>query len=286
MNKIMKNFVRAAAICAVYTCQAVDVAPMLNLNKALLSRYIVEYSTHSKQISEDLKKINERKSLYASLIEEFAPKFKEANIEYNGQILNSKRDLLDFLIAHEYVESKGDIECISSAGAIGPRQFMPDTAKEWGLENNLYVNESKNPKKSTKAALEYLLHYAKAYNHSADLALAAYNTNPKRIENVLKHNPSIKDDSDIPHGYLRAETVHYGPKIDALYIMLKNPKIYGLNIKSKEIKFEVYTTKKGDTLCRLAKKFKSDENLIAKYNGLKNKSRIPLDYSLIIPEIR
>lgn len=284
MNKIAKTLVGGILACNIFTGSVANVSPMINVKKTLIDKYLVEYLTHSKDVSKYLNKINERKSLYLPLVVEYSIKFKNAGIEYNGMPLDNPKDMLDFLISHEYVESRGDLECISSAGAVGPRQFMPSTAKEWGLNDNLYVNESKNPKKSTRAALNYILHYAKAYNRSADLALAAYNTNPKRIEKALKHNPSIKDDTDIPMEFLRAETIHYVPKIDAMYIALKNPKSYGLNLDSKEKKFDVYRTKQGDSLPKIAHKFHSNVKDIVQYNGLKSESRLPINYSLIIPK--
>ncbi|NJK82785.1 MAG: lytic transglycosylase domain-containing protein [Saprospiraceae bacterium] len=83
------------------------------------------------------------------------------------------------------VESALDPKAVSRAGAIGLWQFMPETAKEMGLQITPYVDERQDPHKATDAALRYL---KRQYNRfgSWELALAAYNGGSGRVSRAMK----------------------------------------------------------------------------------------------------
>ena len=63
---------------------------------------------------------------------------------------------------------------VSSAGARGVWQFMPDTAKEKGMEVNEGVDERYHLQKSTEAACKYLLKAKEKFGNWT-LAAASYN---------------------------------------------------------------------------------------------------------------
>ena len=68
----------------------------------------------------------------------------------------SKRNMPDKLKYLSVVESALYPHAVSRVGAVGLWQFMPETGKEYGLEINEFVDERKDPNKSTQAALDYL----------------------------------------------------------------------------------------------------------------------------------
>ena len=68
----------------------------------------------------------------------------------------------------------------SQAKAVGPWQFISATGKRYGLMVNWWVDERRDIRKSTLAAVEYLrdLYYI---FHSWEFAAAAYNAGESKI---------------------------------------------------------------------------------------------------------
>ncbi|WP_229367508.1 lytic transglycosylase domain-containing protein [Telluribacter humicola] len=78
------------------------------------------------------------------------------------------------------VESTMTASAVSPRGAVGYWQFMPETAREFGLKVDDSVDERKNLIKSTHAACKYLLRLHRQLG-SWTLVAAAYNAGPTRI---------------------------------------------------------------------------------------------------------
>lgn len=83
------------------------------------------------------------------------------------------------------IESKLNMNAVSKAGAVGPWQFMPATAKYLGLKIAKNIDERKDIKKSTHAAAKYL---RDLYNEYGDwlLVLAAYNGGPGSVNKAIR----------------------------------------------------------------------------------------------------
>ncbi len=114
----------------------------------------------------------------------------------------------------------------SSAKAVGLWQFMQPTGEQYDLQVNKYVDERRDPIKSTKAAVTYLSELYDEFN-DWHLAVAAYNGGPGTIRNGLKmHN--VDNFWDLASKeYLSLETKRYVPKLIAALLIAKNPEKYG-----------------------------------------------------------
>lgn len=87
------------------------------------------------------------------------------------------------------IESNLSTGATSEVGAGGPWQFMPYTARDYGLIVNGYVDERRDYYKSTHAAARYLLYLYKQM-HDWLLVMAAYNGGPGRVYNAIKKSGS------------------------------------------------------------------------------------------------
>ena len=88
------------------------------------------------------------------------------------------------LRAMAIIESALQATAISRVGAGGLWQFMPVTARAYGLEVNSMVDERYDPAKSTVAACKYMKDLYKMYNDWS-LAIAAYNCGPGNVNKAL-----------------------------------------------------------------------------------------------------
>jgi len=76
------------------------------------------------------------------------------------------------------VESNYKPDAVSSKGAKGLMQLMPETAK------NLGVKDVFSPEENIEGGAKYLKTLMKKYNNNLDLALAAYNSGPHTVDSV------------------------------------------------------------------------------------------------------
>lgn len=107
---------------------------------------------------------------------------------------------VDLLKAKDLVESAGNPNAVSSAGATGPAQLMPGTAADLGVTN------SRDPAQAIGGGAKYLKQQYDKYKN-ADIALMAYNWGPGSVDNWIRTGA---DPNQVP-----AETKNYLAKIHA-----------------------------------------------------------------------
>ena len=127
------------------------------------------------------------------------------------------------------IESELDPMSRSSAGATGFWHFKESTAKEYGLELSGYVDERRDPEKSTRAACDFLTRAQKKFG-SWTLAAAAFNRGSKGIENAL----IAQDTNNYYKLYLNEETSRYVFRILALKLIIEAPEKYGYKLSPSD----------------------------------------------------
>jgi len=136
------------------------------------------------------------------------------------------------------VIESGLTNAVSSAGARGVWQFMPDTAKEKGMEVNDNVDERYDLEKSTQAACAYFLK-AKEKFGSWTLAAASYNGGMTGVNKQI----DIQKVSNYYDLLLSEETSRYIFRILALKEIMKSPVKYGFIIDPEDL-YEILPTRK------------------------------------------
>jgi membrane-bound lytic murein transglycosylase D len=137
------------------------------------------------------------------------------------------------LVFLSLVESGFNPYAYSRAKATGPWQFMKGTAKVYGLRVDSYVDERRDPIKSTVAAARYLRDLYDMFG-TWPLAMAAYNAGEGKVMRAL-HKAQAESFSDISKTRLiRRETKEYVPRFMAATIIAKNPDRYGFSQESSE----------------------------------------------------
>lgn len=155
---------------------------------------------------------------------------------YHEQIAQALRDrgLPEDLEAMVYVESGYWPSAVSSTGAAGLWQFMPGTARVYGLAVEHDYDERRSVEKSTEAAMRYLSDLYDRFG-SWELALAAYDMGygklTQRIQELSSNDYWTL--SRVP-GALPDETVGYVPKVLAVALLLRNKDRFGFDDVSLE----------------------------------------------------
>ncbi|MBD3345065.1 MAG: LysM peptidoglycan-binding domain-containing protein [Chitinivibrionales bacterium] len=119
------------------------------------------------------------------------------------------------------IESGFNPKAYSYAHASGIWQFIPSTGRIYGLRQSYWLDERRDPVKSTQSAIKYL---TKLYDQFNDwhLALAAYNCGEGRVERSIGR----ADTHDYWHLRLPRQTMNYVPKYISSLIVAKNPECF------------------------------------------------------------
>ncbi len=127
------------------------------------------------------------------------------------------------------IESGYSPTLTSRAGAYGIWQFMPDTAREYGLRVDWWVDERADPERSTKAAAVYIKDLYRQFN-DWPLTLAAYNAGPGRIRRALDDSRATTFWELCDNGAIPKETRGYVPTFFATLIIASDPATYGFKL--------------------------------------------------------
>lgn len=150
----------------------------------------------------------------------------ERYIPMMKQVLK-REGLPEDLVYLAMIESGFTPHAISVASAVGPWQFMSGTGKRYALRIDQWIDERRDPLKSTVAAAMYLKELYELFNKDWYLAAAGYNAGENKILRAIDMYNS-RDFWQLSKGsYLKRETKDYVPKLLAAAIIAKDPARFG-----------------------------------------------------------
>jgi membrane-bound lytic murein transglycosylase D len=158
------------------------------------------------------------------------------------------------------IESDFDPNAYSRAAAVGMWQFMTSTARDMGMRVDWWIDERRDPVRSTSAAVRFIKDLKEQFG-SLYLAAAAYNGGPGRVARGLTR---YADDLEGTSGddlffaladknYLRNETREYVPQLIAAALIAKEPERYGMSFnRLPELTYDSVRVGPGTPLAAIA----------------------------------
>lgn len=241
-------------------------------------------------LSGDLDSIKEKKStsvLYRRAVEFFTVKVPEM---FEKRLMNSEKyiDMISEIFAEKsipvdlayipLVESGFSPLSVGRGNTVGLWQMVKSTAVKYGLKVDSYVDERKDPLKSSYAAAEYLSDLYESFG-TWDLALAAYNAGEGRIRKMFRGAES----TELPLAVKR-----YLAKVMAASVVARNPEDYGFEARTpgdRKQNCRRLPTSTKISLALIAKNFNTTVAEIKNLNpALLRETTPPYPYSICLPE--
>jgi membrane-bound lytic murein transglycosylase D len=130
------------------------------------------------------------------------------------------------LVYMALIESGFNPYAYSRSKASGPWQFIYFTGKRYGLRSNWWIDERRDPEKSTIAAAKYLKDLYDMFE-CWYLAAAGYNAGEGKIAKAMKRYQTEDFWELTKYRYLKQETKDYVPQMIAAALIAKDPEKYG-----------------------------------------------------------
>ena len=181
------------------------------------------------------------------------------------------------------IESGFSATATSTASAVGHWQFIKATANRYGLKTKWWIDERRDPIKSTKAAIKYLNYLHRRFKKWYLVAIA-YNCGEGKLSRALKKakTDNLKTLLDPNKKYIPKESRRYIKKILLMAhiandtdLIVKNDATFLLN-RSKSDYLRTIPVKGGISLKSLAKKCDIDYKKLKFYNAHIKRNYIPL----------
>lgn len=202
--------------------------------------------------------IHERFATYLSRLGRYGPMIRE-----RLRTAGLPEDLLYLAL----IESGMNPRAYSRARAVGIWQFIRGTGRLYGLKVDYWVDERRDPFKSTDAAIAHLSDLYDEFG-SWYLAAAAYNAGAGRVRRAIARTGSDDYWALTRNRTLRLETRNYVPKMIAAARIAKNPEAYGFVdvVPEPPLEFEIAEVPDATSMDVLAEAAEVDEEVMRELN--------------------
>lgn len=197
-----------------------------------------------------------------------------------------------FILAIIAQESGGRVHSTSKAGASGLFQFMPATAKRFGVRGTIGDYDARyHPGKAAKGAAKYIDEQRQAYGSNYAKILAAYNSGENRFKRLNKKHKN----GDIWHSDffydLPSETQHYIATVLSAMMIFDEPEKFNVILKPQDGTTALVRTNSDTSLSELAVCLGQHNNEMGWYRILRNlnasvkaKRVIKANTTVVIPQ--
>lgn len=187
-----------------------------------------------------------------------------------------EKNLPEELFYLALIESGYNPNAFSRAKASGIWQFVAQTARRFGLKVDKWVDERRDPEKSTYAAAEYLKSLYQMFN-CWDLAAASFNAGEGKVLKAMKKAQSQDFWKISQHRYLKRETKKYVPMFLAAVLIAREPRKYGFaNLEyHPPLVYEKVTVPPATSLALIAKAAEVDLSEIRTLNPALKRGKTP-----------
>ena len=145
------------------------------------------------------------------------------------------------------IESSLDPFAFSSGGAAGLWQFIPSTAKRYGLKIDWWVDERRDLVASTNAALDYLVYLNGRFENWL-LAIASYNWGEGRVARARNR---LSSDEGFFQMRVPEETATYVTRLLALSAVFAAPDAYDIQLVINQGEIDTQAMATVDTIDQL-----------------------------------
>ena len=183
-------------------------------------------TVYSSRVDREIQWFQNNKSFLYRSIERAKPFLYHVIVELEKNNLPFELALLPI------VESGYQPYAYSPSKAAGIWQFIPPTAREYGLKKNWWYDGRRDIFASTKAASHFLRDMKRHFKGDWLLAIASYNTGAGNVGKSIKKANYTLGNKTFWDLKLPRETEIYVPKLIALRDIISNPGSYGITIPS------------------------------------------------------
>ncbi|OYV82142.1 MAG: lytic transglycosylase [Acidithiobacillus ferrivorans] len=184
------------------------------------------------------------------------------------------------------IESGYNPKAYSPAAAAGLWQFIPGTARNFGLQNTRYGDPRLSLTASTNAALDYLSYLYNYFGGNWLLAIASYNAGQGTVSAAIQQNVAAGKPTDFWDLDLPEQTENYVAELLALAQVIKNASAYhvSLPVIPNASHIAVVTTPKSVALNVAANLMNMPVSELRRLNAGLSYGVAPADYQLVVPK--